>query len=188
MWVMIAGLVMFFGVHSVRMIAGPFRDAQLSTNEGRWKGLYSLASLLGFALIILGWWVYRAVAPEVFTSPSWGHPVTLLLVFLAFISLVSAYTPAGYIRRTVQHPFLTGVALWALGHLLVNGDLASLLVFGAFLLYAVVDRVAVIFRPPPAMGAPSIRGDIVAVVVGFLLYAAFGLWVHPWLFGPVPFL
>jgi uncharacterized membrane protein len=82
---------------------------------------------------------------------------------------------------------LTGVALWALGHLLVNGDLASLLLFGAFLAYTVVDRIAVAFRPLPAMAQPAMRGDMIAIAIGVVAYAAFGLWVHPWLFGAAPF-
>jgi uncharacterized membrane protein len=187
MWVLLAGLVIFLGVHSAQIVAGPFRNAQVAASEGRWKGLYSLASLVGFVLIVAGWWLYRAEAPDVFVPPDWGRPVTLVLVLLAFILLAAAYTPPGHIKRVLQHPMLTGVALWALGHLLANGDLASLLLFGAFLAWAILDRVSVAFRPAPTIAEPTLRGDIIAIVAGVAVYLVFGLWVHPWLFGAAPF-
>lgn len=187
MWILILGLLVFFGVHLARVVAGPWRDAQVAANERRWKGIFSLASLVGFGLIIWGWIVYRADAPEIFAPPDWGRPVTDVLVLLAFISLVSAYTPPGYISRWLQHPFLTAVILWSFGHLLSNGDLASLLLFGSFLLYAIIDRIAVIPRPVVEAPEPRLSADAMAVVIGAIVYAVFALWVHGLLFGASPF-
>lgn len=187
MWILILGLAIFFAVHLTRVIAAPFRDAQVVANEGRWKGLYSLVSLVGFALIIWGWVVYRADAPEIYTPPDWGRRATEGLVLLAFISLAAAYSPPSHIKQWLQHPFLTAVILWSVGHLLANGDLASLLLFGSFLAYGVIDRIAVMMRPAPTMLPPGLRGDLIAIVVGAVAYAVVGFWLHGLLFGVSPF-
>ena len=187
MLILTLGLVIFFAVHSVRMLAGGYRDAQVAANAGRWKGIYSLLSLIGFALIVWGWIAYRPEAPQIYEPPSWGRHVAALLVAVAFIFVAAAELPAGYIKKTVKHPMLLGVILWAAGHLLANGDLASLIVFGAFLVYAIIDRIAVIPRGDPAPIVLKPRSDLIAVVAGVVLFAAFGLWLHGWLFGVSPF-
>ncbi|MDP1730548.1 MAG: NnrU family protein [Devosia sp.] len=187
MWVLILGLVVFFVVHSVRMVAGGFREAQLASAPGIWKGLYSLVSLAGFALIIWGWILFRPDAPEIFEPPAWGRHAASLLVLVAFILLAAANMPAGYIKKWVRHPMLVGVMLWALGHLLANGDLASLLLFGSFLVYSAVNRVAVIPRGDPAPSVLRPRSDLVAVLAGAVLYALFAFWLHGVLFGTAPF-
>lgn len=187
MIILVIGLIAFFAVHSVRIVAGGFRDRQAAGNVRRWKGIYSLVSLVGFALIIWGWIVFRPEAPQIYEPPAWGRHVAWLLVAAAFVLLAAAYRPAGYIKYWVKHPMLTGVALWAIGHLLANGDLASLLVFGGFLVYAVVDRVAVIPRGDPAPEVKQPLSDLVALVVGLVVFVAFGLWIHPFLFGVSPF-
>lgn len=186
MAILVAGLVIFFAVHCVRIVAPAFRDRQIAANEGRWKGLYSLASLVGFALIVWGWIVFRPEAPEVYTPPDWGRHVTILLVLLAFIMLPTAYQPPGRIRTWLQHPFLTAIILWSLGHLFANGDLASVLLFGSFLLYGIVDRIAAARRPTPAPVYQGPRGDIVGIVVGLVLFAVFVLGLHAFLFGVSP--
>jgi uncharacterized membrane protein len=186
MAILILGLVIFFAVHCVRIVAPGLRSSQLAANEGRWKGLYSLASLVGFALIVWGWISYRPVAPDVYIPPDWGRHVTIVLVLLAFIALPTAYQPPGRIRTWLRHPFLTAVILWSLGHLFANGDLASVLLFGSFLAYGIVDRIAVAFRPdpPPVYAGP--RGDIVGLVVGLILFAVFVFGLHAVLFGVSP--
>jgi uncharacterized membrane protein len=186
MWVLILGLVVFFGVHSLRMIAGSFREAQLAANERRWKGIYSLLSLIGFALIIWGWIAFRGDAPQVYDPPSWGRHLAMALVWMAFVLLAAYSLPAGRIKHWVKHPMVLGVALWAAGHLLANGDLASLMLFGAFFVYAIVNRLAVISRGDPAPAALRPRSDLVAVLAGSVLYVIFVLWLHQWLFGVAP--
>jgi uncharacterized membrane protein len=187
MLLLILGLVIFFGMHLVRIAAPAFRDAQIATNEGRWKGLYALVSIVGFGLIVWGWKVYRPDALEIYEPPSWGRHVASALVLAAFIALAAAYLPAGSIKHRLKHPMLTGIILWAIGHLLANGDLAGLLVFGAFLVYAIVDRIAVIPRGDPAPVVVRASSDLMAVGIGVAAFAVFGLWLHGWLFGVAPF-
>lgn len=186
LYVLILGLIVFLGVHSTRIVAGPWRDARVAANPGRWKGLYSLASLIGFALIIWGWIGFRAEAPTIYDPPSWGRHLAMLFVWLAFVALAAAYAPVGYIKSTLKHPMLTAVILWALAHLLANGDLASLLLFGSFLAYAIVDRIAVIPRGDPAPRPVTPMGDVVALTVGTVAYAAVAFWLHQVLFGVSP--
>jgi uncharacterized membrane protein len=186
MAILILGLVVFFAVHCVRIVAPGFRAGQVAANQGRWKGLYSLASLVGFALIVWGWISFRPVAPDVYVPPDWGRHVTIVLVLLAFIAIPTAYQPPGRIRTWLRHPFLAAIILWSLGHLFANGDLASVLLFGSFLAYGIVDRIAVAFRPdpPPVYAGP--RGDIVGIVVGLVLFAIFVFGLHAFLFGVSP--
>lgn len=185
--ILVAGLMIFFGVHSVRMVAPGFRERQIAVSEGRWKGLYSLGSAAGIGLIVWGWTAFRPEAPDVFQPPAWARHTSWLLVAAAFVLLVAAYLPAGRIKAWVRHPMLAGVALWALAHLLANGDVASILLFGGFLAYAIVNRVAVGGRgdPTPVAGHP--RNDIIAIVGGLGAFAVFGLVLHGWLFGVNPF-
>ncbi len=186
LWILILGMAAFFSIHSVRMVAGGYRDAQVAANERRWKGAYALVSLAGFVLIILGWILYRGDAPELYEPPAWGRHLAMGLVLIAFILLPAANMPAGRIRYYVKHPMLVGVILWAAGHLLVNGDLASLLLFGSFLAYSAINLVAVIPRGDPAPQMVRPRSDVAAVTAGTLLYVVFVLWLHGWLFGVSP--
>lgn len=187
MLVLILGLIVFFAVHSVRMVAGGFRDAQVAANERRWKGIYSLISLAGFALIVWGWILFRPEAPELYAAPDWGRHAASALVLVAFIMFAASGLPPGYLKRWVKHPMLTGVILWAIGHLLANGDLASVLIFGSFLVYALVNRLAVISRGEPLMRVIHPRNDYLAIAIGIVAYGAFALWLHGWLFGVQPF-
>lgn len=185
MWILVLGLLIFFAVHSVRIVAGGFRDEQLAANPARWKALYSLASAVGLALIVWGWIVFRPDAPHVFDPPSWGRHAAMGLVFLAFVLLAAAYLPAGRIKVWLKHPMIVGVALWALGHLLVNGDLASIVLFGSFFAYAVVNRLTLTARgdPAPAVVAPA--SDLMAAAAGAVAFGV-ALWLHPVLFGVSP--
>jgi uncharacterized membrane protein len=187
MLILILGLVVFFAIHSVRMVADGFREAQVAANERRWKGLYTLISLAGFALIVWGWIVFRGEAPEVYTPPDWGRHVNWAFTLIAFILFVASYLPTGYLKQRVKHPMLVGVALLTVGHLLANGDMASVLTFGAFLAYSVVNFFAVIPRGDPAPVVVAPRSDIIAVAAGAIAFFVFGMWLHPWLFGAAPF-
>jgi uncharacterized membrane protein len=186
MAVLLLGLIVFFGAHTVRMLAPGLRAAQVAANAGRWKGLYSLVSLIGFVLIVWGWILYRPEAPQLYAPPDWGRHVTMLLVWLALVSIASAYQPVGRIKATLQNPFLVGVALWSVGHLLANGDLAGVLVFGGFLVYAVWNLIAVSRRGEPRAVFATWRGDAVALVVGTVLYLLLVFWLHGLLFGVSP--
>lgn len=186
MLILVAGLAIFFAVHLVRVVAPGLRAAQVAANERRWKGTYALISSVGLALVVWGWIAFRPEAPEVYEVPTWGRHAAMLLVWLGFISVSAAYTPAGRIKNLLKHPMLTGVFLWAVAHLLANGDLASVLLFGSFAAYTLVDRLAVIPRGDPAPIVVRPRSDLIAFVVGTALYALFVLWLHGLLFGVSP--
>lgn len=186
MTILILGLVLFFGIHCVRIVAEPFRDAQVAASPGRWKGLYSLVSAVGLGLIIWGWMQYRPFAPQLYDPPSWGRHAALGLVWVAFILLAGSNGPVGRIKAAVRHPMLIGIIFWSLGHLMTNGDQASALLFGSFLTYAIVDLVSALGRrePPPVATRPM--ADVIMVVAGTALYALFVLFLHRVFFGVSP--
>jgi uncharacterized membrane protein len=187
MFLLILGLILFLGIHSVRIVAPDWRDAQRARlGENRWKGLYSLVSLVGFVLIVWGYARAWPVAPVLYEPPLWMRHVTLALMLPALISLMAFAFPAGRLKPALKHPMLAAIKLWAVAHLLANGDLASLLLFGSFLVWAVLDRIAV-KRLGDRIPAPGpVKWDIVAVVAGTLLYVLFVWRLHAWLFGVSP--
>ena len=189
MIVFIAGLVIFLGIHSVAIVSPAWRDAQLvQRGEKAWKGLYSVVSLVGFALLIYGYGLARQAPVVLYTPPTWLRHVALLLMVPVFPLLFAAYLP-GRIQTAAKHPMLLAVKLWATAHLLANGTLVDVLLFGSFLAWAVFDRIAVKRRAQKRAvpGAPpSSSNDAIAVVGGLLLYAAFVLAVHRWLIGVSP--
>ncbi|WP_184722703.1 NnrU family protein [Caulobacter sp.] len=186
MTILILGLVLFLGIHSVRILAGPFRDAQVAASPNRWKGLYSLISAVGLGLIIWGWILARPMAPQLYDPPTWGRHATLLLVWLAFVLMPTANAPTGRIKATVRHPMLLGVIFWSAGHLLANGDQASAALFGSFLVWAIIDLISALGRREPAPVVVKPRADIIAVVAGTVLWAVFVMGLHRMLFGVSP--
>jgi uncharacterized membrane protein len=184
----VVGLVLFLGIHSVAIVAPAWRDAQAARNERAWKGLYSLVSIVGFVLLIYGYGIARQAPVVIWTPPAALRHVALLLMLPAFPLLLAAYLP-GRIKTAATHPLLLAVKLWAAAHLLANGTLADMILFGAFLVWAVLDRIAVKKRAVPRAipGAPpSPVNDAIAVVGGLALYAVFVLWAHRWLIGVSP--
>ena len=191
MSILILGLVLFLGVHSLRIFAGGWRDAQHARlGEQRWKGLYSLASLAGFALLVWGFGEARGAAPVLYVPPVWARHTAALFTLPAFVLLAAAYVPGTRIQAAIGHPMVAGTVLWALGHLLANGRPADLLLFGAFGLWAALsfraargrDRAAGRRYPP----GPASR-DAVAVLVGAGAWGFFAFAAHGWLFGVRPF-
>jgi len=185
---LVAGLVIFLGVHSIRIVAPGWRDRMIARlGEVPWKLVYSLAALAGFVLIVGGYAAARLEPVVLYNPPFWLRHVMMLLMLPVFPLLVAAYLP-GRIKAAVKHPMLTATKAWALSHLLVNGMLADVLLFGGFLAWAVIDRISAGKRPQPAppKTPPSIVNDVVAVVVGLVLYVAFAFWAHPrWIGVPV---
>jgi uncharacterized membrane protein len=188
---LILGLVLFLGVHSVRIYAGPWRDAQIQRlGEMRWKGVYSLISAVGLGLIIWGYGLARVDSPTLWGSPIWTRHLAASLTLPAFILLVAAYLPGSRIKAVVGHPMVAGVKLWALAHLLANGTLVDATLFGAFLFWAVLDFVSarrrdrVAGRTYPARGASR---DAAVVVIGLIAWALFAFYGHAWLIGVAPF-
>lgn len=187
MTLLILGLVVFLGLHSVSIVAHGFRNAMVArVGLGPWKGLYSLLSLAGFVLLVHGYGQAR-LEPVVLWSPPTGmRHAALLLMLPVFPLLIATYLP-GRIRATLKHPMLVAVKLWALAHLLANGMLADVLLFGSFLAWAVADRISLKRRP--GGGAPvagPLLNDLIAVVGGLALYGFFVAKAHLWLFGVAP--
>jgi uncharacterized membrane protein len=184
MAVLIVGLALFLGIHTLTTLREPRAALIGRMGEGPYKGLYSAVSAIGLVLIVWGFARYRDTAyVQIWTPPDWLHPVVLVLMWFAFLALAAAYSPIGWIKGTLRHPMLVGVKSWALAHLLANGDLGALLLFGTFLVWAVYDRIAVKRRG--ALGAPRsgfTTGDVIALVVGSAVYAAM-FWLHPKLIG-----
>ena len=191
MFVLVLGLILFLGIHSVRIIAPDFRQNRLATmGEGKWKGLYSLGSMAGLVLLIWGYGMARADPVVFWVAPAWASHVVALLMIPALILFVASQLPAGRIKAATKHPQLLSVKIWATAHLLVNGDLASVLLFGGFLAWAVADRISEKRRflrgetKNPVAG--PVKWDVIAVVAGLAVYVAFVLKLHVWLFGVMP--
>ena len=184
----IAGLVLFFGIHSFSIYALPLRDRLAAKSEYAWKGIYSVVSLVGLVLLIRGYGDMRLSATVFYVSPMWLRHVSALLLLPVFILFIAPYFPSR-INRVMKHPQLVAVKLWALAHLLVNGSSADLMLFGAFLIWAVVDRISVKRRP--VREVPHIREStaniVIVIVLGLGLYVAFALWLHGALIGVKPF-
>lgn len=184
---LILGIVLFLGLHSVRMVAPDFRDRMVAERgEAVWKGIYSLFSLIGLVVLIWGFGQARLVAPILWMPPTWLAHINLLLMLPALILLIASQLPAGYIKRAVKHPMILGVKVWALGHLLANGDLAALILFVTFLGWAVWNRIAVKRRGDPVYDNPSVQFDIIAAVLGTAIYLWLLLQGHAWLIGVPP--
>lgn len=186
---LILGLVLFLGVHSVRIVAPGWRTGVVARiGEGPWKGLYSLLSILGFVLIVWGYGQARAAG----TALVWVPPVGLrhaasLLTLVAFVLLVATYVPRNHIRRAVGHPMVVGVALWSVAHLLSNGWLHAIVLFGAFLLWSLLDWASAARRGAVATAPASPAMTVLTVVLGVAAWLAFALWLHRVLIGVAPF-
>ncbi len=184
MALLIAGLVLFLGVHSVRMVAPTWRDSMLARlGENGWKGLYSLVSFVGLVLLIWGYARAQPLAPVLYVTPFGMVHLTALLMVFAFIALAVSQVPSGRLKPMLKHPMLLSVKIWAFAHLLVNGDLASVILFGAFLAWAVWNRIAVKRRGAPLPQPGPVLYDIIAVVSGLVLWVLFVWKAHEWLIG-----
>jgi uncharacterized membrane protein len=191
MALLILGLVLFLGMHAFTMARGPRKAAIAKLGENGYKGAYSLCSLVGIVLVSMGYGEYRASGyVQVWWPPLFTRHLALLLMFPVFVLFPAVYLP-GHIKARARHPMLVGVMLWALAHLLANGDLGSSLLFGGFLAWAVTARISLERRdvsplaPARAVAArpASWRNDALAVAIGIVSYLAFVFWLHPLLIG-----
>lgn len=179
MFWLITGLVIFLGVHSLSIVNRGFRDAMVvKMGELPWKAVYSIASLVGFVLLVKGYGMARLDPIVLYTPPAWTRHLTMLLMLPVFPMFFAAHLP-GRIKSTLKHPMLAATKLWALAHLIANGGLHDVLLFGALLAWAVADRISVKRRAgSPAVVAGNTRNDIIAVVVGLVVYVGFVAWAH----------
>lgn len=188
---LILGLIVFLGVHALPMRPALRAGLIERFGAGAYKGAFSVISAVGFVLIILGYGKLQVLAgknPQIWEPPTWTAHLALVLMMFSMVLLVAAYVPSN-IKRIVGHPMLAAIKVWAFAHLLANGDLASMILFGSFLAYAVVDRISIKRR----QGAQTAKaaggglvGDLVVVVVGLALYAAFAFFLHERLIGVAP--
>lgn len=183
MLLLILGIALFLGAHLVTRARGVRAGLIASFGEGGYKAAYSLVSLAGLVLIVIGW--RAAPYVELWSPPVWTRHLTILLMWPVFV-LLASYRLPGHIRAKAKHPMLAAVKLWATAHLIANGDLASVLLFGSFLAWGVVARIG-LKRQERAEGAParpaSWQNDVVALVIGTALYLLFGFFLHPLLIG-----
>ncbi|MBL8225129.1 MAG: NnrU family protein [Chromatiales bacterium] len=185
------GLILFLGTHSVRIVADDWRATQIRRfGEGTWKGIYSLVSAAGLALVGAGYGIARSQPALLWSPPAALRHVSAVLVLIAFVLTAAAYVPGNRIRGRIGHPMVAGVTAWAAAHLMANGALHATLLFGAFLGWAALaylsarrrdDRAGLI----PAAG--SLAGDAATLAGGVFGYAIFAFWLHARLIGVAPF-
>ena len=188
MQTLVLGLVIFLGAHSIAIVSPAIRDRLAARlGAGVWKGLYSVVSLVGFYLIVRGYAAARLDPVVLYAPPDWLRGVSLVLMIPVFPLAIAAYLP-GRIRARTKHPLLVATKTWALAHLLANGTLADVVLFGSFLLWAAADRVSLKRRAPravPALPASS-ANDLIALAGGLALYMIFLYALHTALFGVSP--
>ena len=188
---LLSGLVLFLGIHSVRIFADDWRTARLAQlGAGTWKGLYSLASIIGFVLIVYGYGLSRQAPVNLWMPPMWTRHVTALLTLPVFILLAAAYVPGTRIKARLKHPMMLGVKLWALAHLLSNGRLDDVLFFGGFALWAALAFRAARQRDRQQGLTYQTAGparDFIVVAIGLVAWVAFAFYLHGALIGVRPF-
>jgi len=191
MTALVIGLVLFLGLHSTRLVADGARSRFIAQRGLKaWRGLYSLGSAIGLGLIVWGYSQARQAPLVLWSPPDWTRPLASALTLLGIVLITAAYVPRNALKAWVGHPMVLGTKVWAFAHLMANGTLAGLLLFGGFLLWAVLcyrslrarDRVAGRQATPG-----QLMQTVIAVVAGTALWFAFGYWVHGWLIGMRPF-
>ena len=191
MTLLIAGLLLFLGAHSVRIVAEPWRAAQIARRgEAPWKLAYSVVSIAGFALLAYGFGVARGAPVALWVAPVWTRHLAALLLLPAFVLVAAAYVPGNRIKAAVGHPMIAGVKVWAFAHLLANGRLAAIVLFGAFLAWAIADFIAS-RRRDRAAGTRHPSGtaarDAITVIAGLVAFGLFAFVLHGPLIGVRPF-
>ncbi|MCR5866101.1 MAG: NnrU family protein [Aquincola tertiaricarbonis] len=190
MTALIAGLLLFLGPHATRIFAEGFRQRQIAAHGlRRWKGLYSLVSLAGLVLIVWGYGQARLDPVLLWQPPRGMRHAALLLTLIAFVLLAASDSPRNHIKAALHHPMVLGVKVWAFAHLLANGMLADVVLFGSFLVWAIVlyavsrrrDRREGTVYPPG-----TLRGTVITLVAGVGVWLLFVFWLHSWLIGVSP--
>ena len=187
---LIVGLVLFLGTHSLRIVAEDWRTSTVARlGENTFKGVYSLVSIAGFALIVWGFSVARETPVVLWVPPVGMRHAASLLTLIAFVLLAAAYVPANAIKARFHHPMVLAVKTWALAHLLANGNVAHMVLFGSFLVWGVACFIAARRRDRAQntrYAAGTAKGTVTTVVVGVAVWAVFALWLHGLLIGIRP--
>lgn len=190
MILLIAGLILFLGSHSVRIFADGWRTQTIAgLGEKKWKGLCTLVAIAGFVLIAIGYDSARTAPVVLWEPPFWGRHLAILLNLFAMILLTASFVPRNSIKAKLGHPMILSVKVWALAHLLANGTLADLLLFGSFLVWAVLDFRLASKRDRAAgteRAAGSTTSTVLTVALGSLVWLVFLYWLHAWLIGVAP--
>jgi uncharacterized membrane protein len=191
MTILLIGLVIFLGVHSARIVADGWRSAQIARiGPGVWKLGYTVLSLIGFYLVLWGYDAARQAPVVLWTPPVIMQRGASRLTLVAFVLLAATYVPRNDFKARLHHPMLVSVQLWAVAHLLANGTLADVLLFGSFLVWAVLSFLAARQRDRAAgtrYPAGSLTATLATVAVGCVAWALFAFWLHGWLIGVRPF-
>ena len=191
MTLLITGLILFLGIHSSRIFAANVRQSLINKlGANGWKGIYSLVALVGFVFIIYGYGMARGSSVVLWNPPVWTRHLAALLTLPAFVMIAASQIPGTHIRARLKHPMVLGVKLWAIAHLLANGSLHDVVLFGAFLIWAVLSFSAARQRDRTAgtvYTAVSSLRDVIAVVVGVGAWIAFAFYLHGAWIGVRPF-
>ena len=188
---LIVGVVLFLGMHSIRVFANDWRTQTLArVGEKPFKGIYALMSIAGFALLVWGYGQARQQGVMLWNPPTAMRHIAALLTLVAFVLVAAAYVPGNQIKAKLHHPMVLGTKVWALAHLLANGSLADVVVFGSFWVWSVLlfaasrkrDR-----RERTVYGAGTAGATAITVVVGVVAWAVFAFWLHRVLIGVSPF-
>lgn len=190
MAILVLGLVIFLGLHSIRIVSESARERAIARfGEGPWKGIYSLISAVGLVLIVWGFVRARYDAPQLWTPPAGARHITMLLMLIALILLASYLFKRSHIAVITHHPMLWSVLLWSAGHLIANGSAADLVLFGAFLVWSAADLVSAYARDRRnrvVYPEPQFAATAGAVVAGLVVYSLLIGGLHLWLFGVSP--
>ncbi|HTH61347.1 MAG TPA: NnrU family protein [Paraburkholderia sp.] len=190
MTVLIVGLVIFIGIHSIRAVAAPWRDAQIARfGAAGWRAAFGVVSITGLVLTIHGYALSRRAPVFVWIPPFWMAHVTALLTVIAFVLIVAGFVRGNHIKRALGRPLPCGIAFWALGHLLANGTLNDIVLFGALFLWSLMLAVVSIRRDRDAGVVPpagSLSRDALVVAIGVLAWAVFVFDLHGPLIGVRP--
>lgn len=182
---LITGIILFFGTHSVSIFCHSWRQKIVDKLGYKiWQGVYSVVAFAGLVLIVNGYASARLEPVVIYTSPNWLHHISMLFLIPVFPLILATYLP-GKIQSTVKHPMLVATKLWAFTHLLINGSLSDIVLFGSFLAWAVADRISLKYRPALAVNMASRNryNDIIAIVGGLVIYTVIILWAHAWITG-----
>ncbi|PRC93497.1 NnrU family protein [Solimicrobium silvestre] len=191
MLILVSGLFLFFGVHSIRLFADGWRARQIERIGAMpWKGIYSVVSIIGFGLIIWGFGLARSTPIILWVPPTWTRHLTAGLMLISFLLLVATYVPGNRIKAIIGHPMLLAVKVWAAAHLLANGTLADTILFGAFLIWSITnfavsrrrDRLSGVIYP-----VIGIWRDLMVICIGLIAFVLFAHFGHVWLIGVNPF-